>query len=256
MAGLVSTSRHLEQDPAQEEESGRPRQKTLLAIGAHYDDCIFGVPGILLQGVARGYRVVLLSLIGDYTTWKPVGKRSRQLLEGTSRICRDYGVQVKFLDNSSGRLLVSPQSRYSAAAAVAEIAPDLAFVLWPHDRYADHQAASELSSAALGLGSQILDPPASRSFRAPDRIYFYDNGPAHTVGFEPDTYVDITQEWDRVVEWLGRLMALARNQEYDPGSAGKAVQAKTILARYRGSACGVEYAEALTARSAYPQQIL
>jgi hypothetical protein len=72
----------------------------------------------------------------------------------------------------------------------------------------------------------------------------------------PDVFVDVTAEWPGAVEWLGRFMALMRNQRYDGKSADSAVQAKESLARYRGLTCGVRYAEALWAANIAPQDIL
>ena len=228
--------------------------KTVLGIGAHYDDCAFGIPGLLLKAVRKNYRVVILSLIGDYRNWKPVQGREQELIEGTTRICKDHGVEMRFLNFAEMKYDVNEASKRAVAEAVAEIGPDVAFTLWPHDRHTDHEVASRLSKIALRHGDRLLEP--GRDFKRPSRIYSYDNGPRHTIGFEPDTFVDVSDEWPRAIEWLGQLMALARNKAYDPKKLDGAQRAKEALARFRGQTCGVAYAEAVRSANDYPLEIL
>ncbi len=51
-------------------------------------------------------------------------------------------------------------------------------------------------------------------------------------------------------------MAFVTGRAYDPQSPHPAQKVKETLARYRGLACGVQYAEAVCAESAYPREIL
>jgi LmbE family N-acetylglucosaminyl deacetylase len=75
--------------------------KTLLAIGAHYDDCPFGIPGVLLNAVRRHHRVVILNLIGDYSHWAPVRGRADALRELSVRLAAERGIEMRFLDYAS-----------------------------------------------------------------------------------------------------------------------------------------------------------
>lgn len=227
--------------------------KTILGIGAHYDDCPFGIPGILLKAVRKNHRVVILSLIGDYTNWKPARGRADEIVNGTIEICKDYGAEMRFLDFASINYEVTEDTKRAVAEAIADIEPDIAFMLWPHDTHHDHVVASELSTLALRHGDRMLAP--DRPFKRPPRIYMYDNGPRHTIGFEPDTFVDVSDEWPQAIDWLGRLMALVRNEKYDPNRRDGAQRAKETLAQYRGHTAGVRYAEALRAANAYAQEL-
>jgi N-acetylglucosamine malate deacetylase 1 len=227
--------------------------KTILGIGAHYDDCVFGISGTLLRAVRKNHRVVILSLIGDYTDWKPVAGRAHTLVPGSIEIAKEYGAEMRFLNFSSIRYDVNEANKRAVAEAIAEIQPDVAFLLWPHDSHTDHEVASQLTKTALRHGDRLLAP--GQPFKHPARIYQYDNGPRHTVGFVPDTFVDITDEWRQSTEWLGRLMALVRGEKYDPAKQDPAQRAKETLAQYRGATCGVRYAEAFRSANAYVQEI-
>lgn len=227
--------------------------KTILALGAHYDDCIFGVPGILLKAVNLGHRVVIISLLGDNSNWEKVNGYDKKLVENTISLCGDFGVEKRFLDFKSMNFDVDTVSQRIVAQAVAEVRPDIAFMLWSNDRSVPHERSAQLSKAALLFGNYSLNN--SLPFRRANRIYEYDNGPRHTIDFVPNTYVDITKEWPRASEWLGRLMAVRDNKPYDPGNIATSVQAKETLARYRGATCGVAYAEAVHSLYEYPAEI-
>jgi LmbE family N-acetylglucosaminyl deacetylase len=198
--------------------------------------------------------VVILSLIGDYSNWGPAKGREQELLDGSVKLAGEYGVELRFLDFASMRYTVTEETKRKVAEAVAKIGPDVAFALWPHDSHTDHEMASQLSKIALGHGDRLLPP--GTPFKHPRQTFLYDNGPRHTIGFTPDTFVDITDDWPRAIEWLGRLMALVRDVKYDPSTLDGAQQTKEAIAAYRGKTCGVRYAEAFHAAHAYPRDIL
>ncbi|MGH2669855.1 MAG: PIG-L deacetylase family protein, partial [bacterium] len=145
---------------------------TLLALGAHFDDCVFGIPGILLKAVRKNYRVVLAALVGDYPA---------ELKQRTVAVSKEYGAEMRYLDFRSHRFDVNTETKTAVAGLVAQVQPDIAFALWRADHHDDHVVASEVSTIALRYASALLgDQPV----RPPRRIYLYDNGPRHTIGFE------------------------------------------------------------------------
>ena len=236
-------------------------QKTLLALGAHYDDCPFGIPGVLIRAAQRGYRVVILNLIGDYSNFAPARDRSDELRRGTIETNQTYGAETRFLGWKGHHFRDTTEAAVEVARVVADVRPEVAFLLWPHDRHQDHVAASRICETALRHTGPLLDVTGYR----PPRAYYYDNGPRHTIGFEPDTYVDVTAEWDAAREWLSRLMRLAygapaeRNvskPERSGADAHPAVTLKETVAAYRGAASGVHRAEALRSLDVSPVDIL
>ena len=227
--------------------------QTILAVGAHYDDCVFGVPGILLQAVRKHNRVVILSLIGDYTAWAPVKGRAPQLIETSLRLARERSIEMRFLNYASMQFDANAETRRAVAEVVADVKPDVALMMWHRDRHPDHEVAAAISAPALRQPGMIL---GREGVRGVGRIYAYDNGPGHTIGFEPNTFVDVSLEWQSAMEWLGQLMAFLRNRPYDPKSPDASQTVKETLARYRGLACGAKYAEAVWATGAYPHDIL
>lgn len=230
-----------------------PKQKTLLATGAHFDDCVYGLPGTMIKALRMHYRVVILALIGDYENWPPAKGRSARFVKEAVEICHSYGAEMRFLDFASGKFELNEKSKKAVAEVVAEAQPDIAFHLWPEDHHPDHVAAAAICRAAFHLGGRILDRDG---FRPPARVYAYDNGPRHTIGFVPDTFVNVTDEWQDAIEWLGKFGALQADRPFDPVKGEANQRGKEVIAAYRGATCGVKLAEAFWGANKRAAEIL
>jgi N-acetylglucosamine malate deacetylase 1 len=212
----------------------------VLAIAAHPDDETLGCGGTLLRHLADG----------DEIHWLIVSEASGPRWDDAYRqVQRD---QVQAVDEAfpftSRTWLGQPSTQLDTLPladlvegireVVVTVRPEVVYLPNRSDAHSDHRVVSSAASAALKsfyLGE--LGVRRVLAFESPSET---DAAPTWAEGaFVPNVYVDISATLERKLELFGLFAS-----EVHTGHGPRSLSSVRALARHRGAAIDVEYAEA------------
>ncbi|BCS33798.1 hypothetical protein TBR22_A30260 [Luteitalea sp. TBR-22] len=239
-----------------------PRPRTILAIGAHFDDCEIGAGGLILKAVRRGHRVVVLNLVGDYSTWDVTRGREARIRQRSDEIARSMGVEKRYLSFGYQQVVDDLATIKAIAEVVVDVRPDVTLMNDRDERGrapADHAVAGIVAEKAVRNAATILGGLTVTYGR---EMYAYEVDPQRS--FPADVFVDVGAEIGDVVEIVNTFRQL--NAEAPIAKDAARVDARTTLhpggrelaltpwgeiklstARVRGLQGGVRFAEAYRA---------
>ncbi|HZS89425.1 MAG TPA: PIG-L family deacetylase [Chloroflexota bacterium] len=118
-----------------------PAQVTILAIGAHPDDCDFGAAGMAALWIRSGYRVHFVAMTnGDAGHQEMSGAAlARRRLAEAQAAGAVLGVTYTVLDNHDGELEPTLANRRTVIRLIREIRPDLVLTHRLNDYHPDHR---------------------------------------------------------------------------------------------------------------------
>lgn len=207
MPRLIYTHRMVVNDNAPE------NQLTVLCIGAHPDDCEFQCSGTAAKLVARGDRVVLVSMTDgrsghhEMTPADVVERRRGEAAAGAMVI----GAESRVLDAPDGALEVTLERRYEIIRLVRELSPDLIVTNRPNDYHPDHRYTSLLiqDSAYMFMVPHVCPEVPALAFN-PVILYWVDSF-THPREIRPDIAVDI----DDIIDTKLDMLAAHESQVYE-----------------------------------------
>ena len=213
----------------------------VLAICAHPDDETLGCGGTLLKHKAAGDKIFwVIATVCHEPQW------SAQLIERKAeeveRVAKAYGAERIKLGFPNARLdtigtgeLMKPIER-----VVADVKPEVVYLLHGGDIHTDHQALSDATMSVL--------KPFYMSKRGIRRVLGYETLSSTDAApqrgermFMPNVYSDISPYLEQKIDIM-RLYESEIHAEPMPRSPS-AIRA---LARFRGATISTEYAEAFT----------
>jgi LmbE family N-acetylglucosaminyl deacetylase len=165
---------------------------TALMVGAHNEECEYNCGGLACLLAQKGWRVVFLNVIGEYSNW-PMWPEN--LPDGQEQIDRDaveaakrLGAEKILLPFKSHHFNANdPQCLIALAEVIENIKPDLMVTHWPKDTNYDHVQVARASFNAARTTALL---PGRRGFIVPEIIahesYLY-----QSYEFAPDFYVRI-----------------------------------------------------------------
>lgn len=214
---------------------------SVLAVGAHPDDVEILAGGTLARYAAAGARVTICcATAGDLGhPAADAGTRAGTRLAEARAAAAHIAAGLICLGLPDGGVADTPDARLRAVDAVRETAPDLVITHDPCDYHPDHRATSGLVFAATFVAGSAHVATAHPAIRRTPPLFYMDT--IAGVGFVPDEYVDITPTLD-----AKRAMLAEHRSQLDwlRARAGiDVMEMMEVMARFRGFACGVRYAE-------------
>jgi LmbE family N-acetylglucosaminyl deacetylase len=209
----------------------------VLVISVHPDDETLGCGGTLLAHRAEGDEIHwLIVTSGHEDRWstEAIGEKEREI----TAVAAAYGTaSVSRLDHRAGELETVPVGELMAGigATVQQAAPEIVYVVHPGDVHTDH-------SAAFTATMSVLKPFRMRALGVRRVLAFEtlsSTDAAAFPSFVPNVYRDITDLLEHKLE----VLSLYKSQ-LQPEPNPRTLSAARALARVRGAAIAVEFAEA------------
>ncbi len=204
----------------------------VMVIGAHNDECEYGVGGVTKLLTDRGCEVRFLNPCASFhispgeitpaeeARWKQQEQDAAAVL-GASKVLFDNYMESVYTPGHDSILAIERE--------ILSFQPQIVFIHWPEDNHIEHRMTAHDAFDALCLahvdGAHIKE------------IYAFEAGPNQTgVYFAPMFAVDITETMPTLKESI-----LKFDQPHAKGAG--IFKEKEIAAAYRGHVAGCAYAE-------------
>jgi LmbE family N-acetylglucosaminyl deacetylase len=213
----------------------------VLAVGAHPDDIEILCAGTLLKYRSKGYDVVMaIATNGEqgHISIMPeeLAAIRREEAEASAAI---LGAELIWMNNHDQFMMHDQATRLAFVEMVRHAAPDVVITHDPQDYSLDHRIVAELVFAATFMASvPHIETGSKPTTRVPPLYYMDSIGGSN---FLPTEYVDVSDFMERKLRMLechqSQLSWLKEHVNVD------ILGLTHTVAKFRGLACGVTYAE-------------
>jgi LmbE family N-acetylglucosaminyl deacetylase len=202
----------------------------IVCVGGHPDDPESGCGGVLAKLASAGNEVSIIYLtrgeagIDGVSHSDAAATRTKE----AEAACRILNAKPVFAGQIDGDSIVNNEWIKKIHTLITTEKPDIVFTHWPIDSHKDHQAASLLTIQSWIHSGKSFD------------LYFFEvcTG-SQTMGFRPDTYIDITSAIDQ------KHKAVYCHTSQNPDGIYNAPDCNHgIMEQFRGKEIGVKAAEA------------
>jgi LmbE family N-acetylglucosaminyl deacetylase len=236
----------------------------IVGIGAHLDDCWLGFGGTALKALRRGHRVTFVVAVTNFRKLGYLAGRDAEIMAFLDKQSKDTGVEFVYLKHDYMRLQNTPELIDELVQILVKLKPDIVFQHDENECNQDHVALGAASHIAVQHAACFLPVEIQPNYLTGE-IYQYTTG-WQSHGFDPDTYVDITDTVFDVMDICSSVDKLYAQGKYptkamtvtDHNADNKTIEL-TGHSRFKFAQCmvfgnGGGYAEAYKAFTKVPIQ--